>query len=161
MPRPVLPLIAAVLMSACGGLPDPDGEWAVTVASADGADLTGCVEGESYAAISDSFTYQMYVDDSQLIELRIDGQLFATGQYNDGCNIEYESPAYLDSFDGAEVQWQLTGQATVQGPAGGCPMSEEGNDWEGTETIVVSRSDSERLPAGCTRELSVAGALAP
>lgn len=161
MSRCLLPLFAGVLLTACGGLPDPDGQWAVSVVSNDGADFTDCVDGETYAAINDSYTYQLYVDASQVIDLRIDGQTFASGQYVDGCNIEYESPAYVDGFDGADVQWQLVGTATVQGPAGGCPMSDDTLDWEGVETITVSRSDSDRLPMGCTRALTVTGTILP
>lgn len=156
MPRSLL-LLASLVLPACGGLPDPDGAWQVTLTSAESEDFSGCVEGETYDVIDQSYTYELYVDESQTFDLRIDGTAFATGQYNDGCTIEYESPGYLDSFDEAEVQWQVTGLATVQGAAGGCPIQAEGMDWEGTETIVVTRSDSERLPAGCTRVLDVVG----
>lgn len=156
MPRRLL-LLATLVLTACGGLPDPDGAWAVTLASAESEDFSGCAEGESYAIIDDAFTYELYVDETQTFDLRIDGTTFATGQYTDGCNIEYESPGYLDSFDEAEVQWQVTGTATVQGAAGGCPINAEGMDWEGVETIVVTRSESERLPAGCTRVVDVVG----
>lgn len=159
MPRRRLLLVATALLSACGGLPDPDAAWQVTLASAESEDFSGCSDGETYDVIDDSFTYEMYLDETQHFDLRIDGQTFATGQYADGCTIEYESPAWLDSYDEAEVQWQVTGTATVQGAAGGCQIATEGMDWEGQEIVVVTRSDAERLPAGCTRVVDVVGTL--
>jgi hypothetical protein len=137
MPAPrLLPLLA--LLVACS-TPVPTAAWQVSVVSGAPEDFSGCLEGEAYDEINDSFLYEMFLDESQVFDLRIDGQTFATGSYVDGCTLEYESPAFLTSYDEAEVQWQLTGSATAQGAAGGCPMQGEGTDWEGQELATVTR----------------------
>lgn len=148
------------LLAACSKT-EPTASWQVSVVSAAAEDFSGCVEGEAYAAVDDSFLYEMFLDETQVFDLRIDGQTFATGSYIDGCTLDYESPAFLTSYENAEVQWQLTGSATAQGAAGGCPMQGEGNDWEGQEIATVTRSDASALPVGCQRTLTVTGTYSP
>lgn len=156
LPKAIL-LPALSLLTACAaGLPDPSGSWTIDVVSVDTEDFGElCAEGQEFQAIQDSFTYDLYQEGSA-IELRIDGEVFATGAYVDGCHIEYTSPAYLDSYQGAELQWQIEGFATIDGPAGGC-VTTDGLDWEGSETVLVTRSESDALPVGCTRALDVTG----
>ncbi len=156
-----LPLLALVVALVGCGQDKPTATWQVQVVSDDPADFQGCVEGETYAAINDSFLYEMYLDETRLFDLRIDGQTFATGSYVDGCTLEYESPGFISGYDDADVQWQLVGAATAQGAAGGCAMSEDGLDWEGTEIITITRSDAAALPPGCTRTLTVTGTFVP
>ena len=160
-PKAMLLSALPLLTTACAaGLPDPTGVWNVTVHSEAMEDFGDqCAEGQEFQIIDDSFSYELYKEGAA-IELRIDGEVFATGAYVDGCNIEYTSPAYLDEYQGAEVQWQVEGFATIDGAAGGCVTSDESLDWDGFETILVTRSDSEALPVGCTRDLDVTGVRA-
>ncbi len=154
----LFPILA--LLAACS-TPEPTAAWQVSVVSAAAEDFSGCVEGEAYTEVNDSFLYEMFLDESQVFDLRVEGQTFATGSYIDGCTLEYESPAFLTSYEDAEVQWQLTGSATAQGAAGGCPMQGDGTDWEGQEIATVTRSDASALPVGCQRTLTVTGTFSP
>jgi len=143
-----------MVLAGCAGAPVPDGEWDVTLV---GTAVSGCVDGVEYRQINERYTYQIFASGSA-VDLAIDGQSFATGQYDDGCHISYTSPAYLDSYQGSSVQWQITGTATVDGPAGGC-VADETLDWDGTEQVTVVRSDASELPEGCTYDITVAGTL--
>lgn len=159
LPVLLVPTLSLLAAGCAEGLPDPDGTWQITVISTDPEDFgeTCLVDGvqQDFQAIEDSFQYALY-QEGAAVELRIDGEVFATGAFLDGCTIEYSSPAYLDTFNGAEVQWQVSGIATIDGAAGGCVDDPE-LDWDGSETVYINRSDAEALPAGCTRELDVTG----
>lgn len=151
-----LPVLSAFFTTACAsGLGAPTNSWQVTVSSQAAEDFEGCGDGQTFSVVEDQYTYQVYQEGS-LIDLRIEGEAFATGTYVDGCHVEYTSPAYLDTFDGAEVQWQITGYATVQASAGGC-TTDDAYDWVGVETVTITRSATESLPVGCSRDMDVLG----
>lgn len=157
-PRACAALLAPALslLAACGGgLGEPDASWTLTLSSS-AEQVVGC-EGAEIGAVEESYTYDVYAEGTS-IDIYIDGQIFASGVYEDGCNISYESPSWIEEYEGAEIQWQITGLATVDGPAGGC-ISEDGVDWDGTEEVTVVRSDNESLPVGCTRTFDVVGTL--
>ncbi|MCB9777506.1 MAG: hypothetical protein H6742_02985 [Alphaproteobacteria bacterium] len=148
--------VPALLLAACGdGLGPPDASWTVTMTST--ADQVENCGDASFGDITETWTYDLYAEGSS-IDIFIDGQSFASGVYEDGCNISYESPSWLDSYDDAEIQWGISGRATVDGPAGGC-VDAEGVDWDGVEEVKVVRSGTESLPIGCTRTFDVTGAL--
>ncbi len=154
------PVLAAAVLAGCGGsVGEPDGVWQVSVVSTEASDFgSACAQDAEYSLIEDQFSYELYQEGSA-IQLRIDGEVFAAGAFTSGCTIEYDSPAWLDEFNGAEIQWQLEGNATIDGAAGGC-VDDQNLDWQGSETITVIRSDTDALPVGCTRSLTVTGVRA-
>jgi hypothetical protein len=142
-------LITAILVCGCGPEPDiPDGEWNVTVTGT----ADSCTGGE--AVYQELFTYQLFFDGSATT-IRINNEGFATGTTS-GCKLKYESAIWLEEEPAGDFQWQITGEATYEGAAGGCDLP-DGVDWEGTETLEIVYSENEAVPEGCSYEMDLTG----
>ena len=149
---------------ACIGLgcadadaPTPDGAWDVTVTGIS-SDCTQSTQG--YQGF---FEYQLFSNGAD-IEVRIaqeDGSTegFAIG-VRSGCALQYQSAVWLEEQDEGDLRWQITGEATYQGLAGGCDLT-EGLDWEGTEIVEVVESLDENTPEGCTYLMTTEGVYIP
>ena len=142
--------VLIALLAGCGdsGQLTPDGEWQVTVTGVE-TDCTTSTEG-----YQDTFVYQLFFDGSN-VELRIDGEGFATGTRS-GCDLSYESSVWLEEAEGGDYRWQIGGEATYEGAAGGCDLP-EGVDWQGQETLTVLVSDNPDVPEGCRYVMDTQG----
>ena len=142
----LLPLAALV---ACGPtVPPPDASWNVTVTGLS----TDCTSDTS--GFQETYGYNLYFDGSA-VEVRIGEDYFAAGTQS-GCSLSYESPVWLEERDAGKLRWQILGEADFQGAAGGCDI--EGDfDWYGTESVVITESEDEAVPEGCTYEMEVTG----
>ena len=67
---------------------------------------------------------------------------------------------WLEESAEGDLRWQITGEATYQGQAGGCDLT-DGLDWEGTEIIEVVESLDDNTPEGCTYLMTTEGVLIP
>lgn len=142
-------LTAAILLCACGPQPvEPDGQWNVTVTGTDDS----CTGAE--AVYQELFTYQLFFDGSATT-IRINNEGFATGSTS-GCRLTYESAIWLEEDPAGDYQWQITGEATYEGAAGGCDL-DEGVDWVGEETLEIVFSENEGVLEGCTYEMELTG----
>ena len=154
-----LAALAGSLVTMVGGCKKgedrkPDGTWKVRVQSlvADGSLVTDCVStGEVF---DKTFSYQLFFD-GDLAEVEINGESFASGNRS-GCSLSYQSAVWLEERNGGFVRWQISGETTYEGEAGGCGLP-DGLDWEGTETITVVETDLEQYPVNCTYELTTEG----
>ena len=145
-------ILASISLMGCAEETEaPDGEWEVTV-TGDANSCTTSTEG-----YEENFVYQLFYDGSETT-VEIDGEGFASGTTS-GCTLNYTSQTWLEERDGGDLQWDITGTATVQGAAGGCEGEdlEEGLDWQGTETITVVSSEDESIPEDCTYTMTVSG----
>lgn len=133
----------------------PDAAWDVTVTGVS----TDCTQDSS--GYQKTFEYQVYTDGAD-VELRIgeeDGgsESFAIG-VRSGCAVQYQSAVWLEERSEGDLRWQITGEATYQGQAGGCDLT-DGLDWEGTEIIEVVESLDDNTPEGCTYLMTTEGVL--
>jgi hypothetical protein len=118
----------------------------------------------------ESVSYEVFRDGA-LMSIRIDGETFATGSTpsleapsgSAGCSIEYESPVWLESTDGGEVQWQVQSVNAMLDMNGACSSAFEGGaavdyDFLGIERIeIVGSTDKDAYPVGRTVWKIVAG----
>jgi hypothetical protein len=132
---------------ACSDTPQLDGgrtDCKVTDSSADGG------AREQFKRSSETFTYGLFRDGDSA-SLRIDGEDFASGTLL-GCDLEYESPVWLDTRDGGDVQWQVSSINVLVDPNGGCKADFQGSasnfDFLGVEEIEVVGSDNDDYPLG-------------
>ena len=147
--RTCMGLITAILLTGCGPEAEiPDGTWNVTVTGTTN-DCTG--DGADYQEL---FAYQLFFDGSATT-IRINNEGFATGTTS-GCRLSYESNIWLQEDSAGDYQWQIIGEATYEGAAGGCDL-DEGVDWIGTETIKVVTSENPNIVEGCTYETDLTG----
>jgi hypothetical protein len=142
--------VALLMCVGCAEEELPGFYWQVTV---EGDENLCTGNGIGY---SENFEYRVIVDVDDA-SFWIGDDNWATGNV-DGCNITYDSIAWSDYRDGYELQWQLTGDATVNigGPAVGC-VGTEGLDWDGTETFTITNSAHPEVQSGCTYTLNVYG----
>ena len=136
-----------------------DGIWEVTIESDEQDTDNQCGDGgEGYRKV---YRYEMFQAGSS-VELKIDGETFATGEQR-GCFLEYQSSIYLEDKDPLaeddSFRWKIDGEAEVQGAAGGCPdLQDTEFDWLGSETLtVVDTENEDAVEEGCTVQLKVGG----
>lgn len=141
----------ALTLVACGPAdPDPDVSYEVTVTG----ETNGCTD--STQGYRETFVYDLFFDVASVL-IEVDDVALATGEIR-GCEIEYSTSIWLEeNDDGTYMRWQIDGEATYQGAAGGCLSGD--NDWEGTETITVLESTDPAVAADCTYTMSTAGTL--
>jgi len=165
-------VLAIPLLISCGKEDaSPDGIWKVTVSNEDsfcddalayanvpgstgmddvcGTDCEGVPE-----RVSRNYRYELYFD-GESAEIRIDGQSFASGTLS-GCDLNYESPVWLQKRGDGNVQWSVSGlDTTVQGSVDcGLPAN---LDWVGYEVITVIESDDPDLSPGCSYRMATVG----
>lgn len=146
-------LLLCLTIAGCSDDPVPDGTWDVTVVGT----TTDCTT--STVGYQESFRYDLYYT-GYIVDLYVDDIYFATGGVT-GCSLQYDSTVWLEERDaGAWLRWSLSGEAVIQGKAGGCDI-ENDLDWSGTETITVEESGDETVLAGCTYEMAVTGTFVP
>jgi hypothetical protein len=108
---------------------------------------------------SETFSYE-YHRDGDHISMRIDGEDFATDtigettddEWDADCGINYETPVWLDSPKGGDVQWQITGSVLID-PNGGCKsVFGEGDaksyDFLGIERVEIMGGENPDYPIG-------------
>lgn len=124
-----------------------DTSWSVTVTGLE----TNCVSDSS--GYLKTYQYDLEYDGTST-EIYIDDALFARGETL-GCSLDYTSFAYLEDSNDGKFTWEISGDADVQGAAGGCV--DDGLDWKGTEVLSVLESENPAVEAGCTYTMSVEG----
>lgn len=145
-------LLLGSLGSGCAQGELPGQYFALTLRGAENL-CTG--NGTGY---TDNFEYRLEVDGND-VSVAIGEDIWATGLV-DGCTVSYTSLAWSDYRDDGqgnslEIQWQINGEARVNlGGGGGCV---EKDDWEGTETFVITESAHPDVQAGCTYTLDAVG----
>jgi len=118
--------------------------------------------GDCYGTInrqSQSLSYELH-QDGDAISIRVDGETFATGTLR-GCNLDYESPVWLEQTAGGEVQWSVQSVTTTLDMNGACASAftgdAQGYDFLGIEEVEVVGSNDEAYPIGRTVWKMVAG----
>ena len=142
------------LLFACKETIEPNGVWEITVTGT-GSD-NPCVD--STEGFEKTYEYALYFDGS-FVEIKVDGESFATGEQRDGCSLEYTSGVYFEESDNGIFRWQIEGEAEVEGAAGGCDAVPDHLDWFGTETLKVVSSENESIEKGCTYNMDVQGTV--
>ena len=148
---------------ACKETIEPNGIWSVTVTGLE----TDCVDSQE--GFQQTYEYALYYDGSY-VEIKVDGDSFATGQIR-GCSLIYESGVYLEESESGDFRWQITGSAEVEAAAGGCDDIPDSYDWYGNipydspdedrqfagEVLTVVSSENEGVEAGCEYLMEVNG----
>ena len=163
-------IFTSLLMVACGTeQKDPDWEFRVTVSNQPDdcaamvntirdplgstlmkADLCFCEDedgscDEDITPSTENFNYALFFDgDSVAIE--IDGQPFASGTVL-GCELEYESPTWLEETPNGDVKWSVSSQYVQADGASVCPIPGQ-FQFLGVEDYTVVESENEAYPAG-------------
>ena len=133
-------------LAGCGPGELPGDYFQVTVTGAENL-CTG--DGTDY---TENYEYRVMVENTDLT-LAIGEDVWATGTA-DGCHLDYTSLAWSTYREDLEIQWQINGDAMVNlGGGAGCAPQ----DWEGTETFVITESAHPAVKAGCTYTLDVVG----
>ena len=123
------------------------------VCSCTDADGSDCLEDISRS--SETFNYEFYFD-GDAVAIEIDGQPFASGTVL-GCELEYESPTWLESTSNGEVQWSVMSHYVRADGASVCPIAgpslanpDKLNNFLGVEeyTIEDSQPTNMKHPAG-------------
>ena len=117
----------------------------------------------------ESVSYEVFRDGA-VMSIRIDGETFAPGETPHidapakvaGCSIDYESPVWLESTDGGEVQWRVESMNTILDMNGTCVSAFEGGaavdyDFLGIERVEIVGSTDAAYPVGRTVWKIVAG----
>ena len=93
----------------------------------------------------ETFSYELYFDgDSVAVE--IDGQPFASGTVL-GCELEYESPTWLEETSGGDVLWSVTSRYVKADGASVCPIPGQ-FQFLGVEDYLVVESENDAYPKG-------------
>ena len=160
----------SLLMVACG-TEQKDPDWVFTVTVSDQsedcsamvnlvkdpggntlqkADLCFCEDDngscdDDITPSSETLSYELFFDgDSVAIE--IDGQPFASGTVL-GCELEYESPTWLDETANGDVLWSVTSRYVQADGASMCPIPGQ-YQFLGVEDYTVVESTNDDYPAG-------------
>jgi hypothetical protein len=108
---------------------------------------------------SETFSYE-YHRDGDNISLRIDGEDFASGAMVEGCVLEYETPVWLDSPKGGDVQWRIKGSVLID-TNGACKSEFEGDaadyDFLGIERVEIMGGENPDYPIGRTAWKIISG----
>ena len=148
---------------ACKETIEPNGIWSVRIEGL-GTDCVASPEG-----FLQTYEYALYYDGSY-VEIKVDGDSFATGQIR-GCSLIYESGVYLEESEDGDFRWQINGSADVESAAGGCDDIPDSYDWYGNipyddpngevpfagEVLTVVSSENESVEAGCEYMMEVTG----
>ena len=119
------------------------------VSDTDGSD---CLDDISRS--TETFSYELYLNgDSVAIE--IDGQPFASGNVL-GCEMEYESPTWLETTPNGDVQWSVRSRFVKADGASVCAIPGEFN-FLGVEEYTVVTSDNVNYPEGRTVRKVISG----
>lgn len=136
------------LVVGCGNGTLPGHYFDITVTGTDN-DCTEDPPGES-----ERYEYRVELAGND-VSIAIGEAVFATGTV-EGCEVSYSSLVWSDYRDDQEIRWQISGEARVD-VSGGDGCVNGGQDWEGTETIVVVDSAHPDVSAGCTYTMDVTG----
>lgn len=139
-------LLACVVLVGCSAEDLPGDYWTVTVTGSENL-CTG--NGIGY---SEQFDYRLEIDGND-VAVAIGEDVWATGVL-DGCNLSYTSLAWSSYRNDLEIAWQIVGASKINVGGQGC-VDEQ--DWEGTETFVITESAHPDVPPGCTYTLDVVG----
>ena len=105
---------------------------------------------------TDRFSYEFYLgaegEEANSVSIEIDGQPFATGSAM-GCELEYESPTWLDTMPNGDVQWSVTSRFVKTCDIGG------GFNFLGVEEYTVVESDNVKYPMGRTVRKVITGKI--
>jgi len=117
----------------------------------DDSDCMGDVDQKS-----ESLTYNLFLD-GDTVSIEVDGQPFASGSIL-GCELSYESPVWLDTVDGAKVNWQVRSVGVLADTTGACSEMFPGSyHFLGIEEIEIVESDSLEYPIGRTVQKVIHG----
>ena len=151
MARGTVAAVAMLFMVGCTGEKLEGFVWGVT-ATTGTFDPESC--GYDWQGFEETFEYRL-VYDGAAVDLAIGDDIFATGHLS-GCQVAYESVVWGSEVDGAEVRWQLLGDATFR-PGGASCNLDDGVDWVGSEIFEIVHSEHEQLNAGCWFSLTTSG----
>ena len=170
-------LILAGLAFGCGTEESlPDASFSVTITNQDEActdlaadmrgvwgaddlvraDVCNCVDADGTDCSdeaqqsSESLTYDFYLD-GDTVSIEVGGQPFASGSIL-GCALSYESPVWLETVDGARVNWQVRSVDVKADTTGACSEQFPPGSYHflGIEEIEIVESDSLDYPVGRT-----------
>ena len=119
-------------------------------------DIDGTDCGDVVERSSEKFSYAIHRDGDN-ISLRIDGEDFASGALvgGEGCQIAYETPVWLDSPKGGDVQWRIKSAGVSIDTNGACAGEfDEGDaadyDFLGIEEVEIMGGENPDYPIGRT-----------
>jgi len=149
--QPRITALCLLPLVACGPqLEDPDRSYELTVT---GTSDTCTGDEATYEA---TFAYDIFIDGSNAL-IQIDSEDFAVGNIS-GCDLTYQSTAWLEEDAGGNFQWQISGEAQFEGAAGGCDLG-DGIDWDGEERLQVVYSENPEVEVGCDYDMTLTGVL--
>ena len=132
--------------------------WIASITDPDPGHYCGCIDedGSDCSAVVDrnteSYTYGL-IQDGDAISVLLDGEQFAQGSIAN-CYLTYESPVWLDSPKGGDVQWKVEVDVALVDMNGACESSFTGKpeayDFIGVEKITVVGSNNDKYPIGRT-----------
>ncbi len=134
-----------------------DAAW---TGDADRTDFCGCVDedGTDCSDVvdrnSESYRYGL-IQSGDSYTIFLDGEEFAQGaRAQQNCRINYESPVWLSSPEGGDVQWKIEVEDLLVDTNGSCknsfPAEHQNYDFLGIEKVVVVGSDNDAYPIGRT-----------
>lgn len=141
-------LAASALLGGCGEESLDGFLWNIDVL----ATIDDC--NDPTVPYADSFEYRLTYDGGQ-VNLAIGPDTFATGVIA-GCEIAYESVVWGEEHNGAEIRWQMSGEAVYRQGGDTCNLPAD-TDWIGTETFTIISSEDPSLPVGCEYILETTG----
>ena len=128
-------------------------------------DLDGSSCDDEVDLKTESYTYGFIRQDDPVdaVQILLDGEEFAQGMlFTTGdCSLTYQSPVWLESLDGGDVQWNVEVEGAVidlNGSGETCFPDEAGAyDFLGIEYVTVVGSSNPNYPVGRTVRKVISG----
>ena len=108
---------------------------------------------------SENYTYGL-IQSGDAISILLDGEEFAQGTLS-SCELQYESPVWLESIQGGDVQWKVEVDVALVDLNGTCKSAFKEDaaayDFLGIEKVSIVGSDNPKYPIGRTAWKVISG----
>jgi len=120
----------------------------------DGSDCSDDVDRNT-----ETYTYGL-IQSGDSISILLDGEEFAQGTLS-SCELQYESPVWLETLQGGDVQWKVEVDVALVDLNGTCKTVFTGEadayDFLGIEKVTIVGSDNPKYPIGRTAWKVISG----